>query len=264
MKFYSKPAELRAAIRTGEFTGPTPGQCPGFVQANLAILPSAFANDFERFASLNPKACPILEKGEPGNFSIRRLAPDADIRTDLPLYRVFKYGELVCECTDILAEWTDDLIYFLIGCSFSFEDALKSAGIQMKYGADGKSGPVYLTNIDCTPAGPFCCKLAVSMRPIKRRLITEAVRITGTFPHVHGEPIHIGTPEQIGISNLNKPDFGSSLTVAEDEEPVFWACGVTPQLAIRAARPPIAVTHAAGHMLVADVFNSQLEAELFS
>ena len=247
MKQYLVPSQLRAAIRAGAFTGRTPGQCPGFVQANLAILPADYADSFAQFAAKNAKACPILERLPAGSRRISRLADAADVATDLPRYRVFEHGEFQYECTDISGLWRDDLVSFLIGCSFSFEDALAAGGIPMKYGADGKSGPVYYTNLPCEPAGPFSGTVAVSMRPVKRGKVADAVAITERFPHVHGGPV-----------------FGSRIPIEPDEVPVFWACGVTPQLAILSAKPPIAITHAAGHMFVSDLKNSELEQTLFA
>jgi len=264
MAVYASPQELRAAIRSGIYSGPTPGQCPGFVQTNMAILPAAYADDFHRFCEANPKACPVLERLDTGSGLPQRLATGADIRTDLPKYRVFRNGVLEKECTDIVDVWQDDLVCFLIGCSFSFEEALTAGGIPMKYGSDGKSsGPVYFTNIDCIPAGPFSGKVAVSMRPIKKDVVQKAVEITERFPHVHGGPVHIGNPETIGIQSLDTPAFGTRLEIEPDEVPVFWACGVTPQLAIANAKPPLAITHAAGHMFVSDLKNMNLEETLW-
>ena len=264
MKQYLVPSQLRAAIRAGAFTGRIPGQCPGFVQANLAILPADYADSFAQFAAKNAKACPILERLPAGSRRISRLADAADVATDLPRYRVFEHGEFQYECTDISGLWRDDLVSFLIGCSFSFEDALAAGGIPMKYGADGKSGPVYYTNLPCEPAGPFSGTVAVSMRPVKRGKVADAVAITERFPHVHGGPVHIGDPAAIGISDIGAPVFGSRIPIGPDEVPVFWACGVTPQLAILSAKPPIAITHAAGHMFVSDLKNSGLEQTLFA
>ncbi len=249
----------RLRIRSGEFTGPTAGLAPGNVQANLVILPKSLAHDFLRFAQANPKPCPVLAVSEPGDPRLPTLAADLDIRTDLPRYRVWRHGELVDEPTDLYAVWRQDLVSFALGCSFSFEAALIEDGIELRHITNGTNVPMYRTSIECVPAGPFAGPLVVSMRPLRPADAVRAVQITSRFPSVHGAPVHIGLPASIGIRDLAKPDYGDPVPVEPDELPVFWACGVTPQAAVMEAKPDIAITHAPGHMFIADVKNIDLK-----
>ncbi len=258
---YSKslPHEVRKLIREGKLSGQTSGMCDGYAQANLIILPKDLAYDFLLFAQRNPKSCPILEVGDAGSREIKRMAKSADIATDLPKYRVWENGNLVGEYTDIERFWRDDFVYFLIGCSFSFEGDLLAANVPVRHIEEGKNVPMYITDIDCDEAGFFKGKVVVSMRPMPADQVIKAVSITSSMPRVHGAPIHIGDPKKIGISDLSKPDFGDSVTVNEGEIPVFWCCGVTPQSAVMTAKPPIAITHSPGHMFITDIKNSLLK-----
>ncbi len=243
---------VRRFIRHGEYTGPTSGLAPGFVQANLAILPRSVADEFMRFCELNPKPCPLVGVAEPGNWQMPALGEDLDIRTDLPRYRVWRDGALVDEPQDVLKWWRDDLVTFAIGCSFSFEQALIEAGIELRHITRNCTVPMYRTAIDAAPAGAFRGPLVVSMRPLKSADAIRAIEITNRYPLAHGSPVHIGKPELIGIADLAKPDYGDPVPIAEDEIPVFWACGVTPQAAIATARPEFCITHYPGAMLVTD------------
>ena len=258
---YSKmlPSEVRKLIREAKLSGQTSGMCDGYAQANLIILPRDLAYDFLLFAQRNPKSCPILEVGDVGSREIKRMANGADIATDLPKYRVWENGNLVGEYTDIEKFWRDDFVYFLIGCSFSFEGDLLSADVPVRHIEEGKNVPMYITNIDSDEAGFFKGKVVVSMRPMPADQVIKAVSITASMPRVHGAPIHIGDPMKIGIEDLNKPDFGDSVTVKDGEIPVFWCCGVTPQSAVMTAKPPIAITHSPGHMFITDIKNSLLK-----
>ena len=252
------PATLRQAIRSGEFTGNTSGYSPGFVQCNLTILPADWANDFLRFCQANPKPCPLIATSNaPGDTGLPLLG-DIDIRTDVPSYRVFRDGVFDEEVADISRYWRDDLVIFALGCSFSFEEALLADGLDVRNVSAGVNVPMYRTDIDCTPAGPFQGKMVVSMRPFKAADAIRAVQICTRFPSVHGAPIHLGDPGLIGIDNLDLPDYGDAVSMAKNELPVFWACGVTPQVALEKAKPPFAITHSPGHMLVTDLRNSQL------
>jgi uncharacterized protein YcsI (UPF0317 family) len=253
-----KPHDVRLACRSGDLRGPTAGLAPGYVQGNLAILPKALAADFLRFATLNPKPCPIIGIGEPGDPSLRALGADLDIRTDLPLYRIWRNGELVDEVADIKAAWREDLVSFVIGCSFSFEEALIADGLSIRHIDAGSNVPMYRTNIECRRAGPFAGPMVVSMRPFKPADAIRAIQITTRFPTVHGAPVHIGRPDLIGIKDIAKPDYGDPVDIRDDEIPVFWACGVTPQSIIAHAKPDFAITHAPGCMLVTDLTNSSL------
>ena len=258
---YSKalPNEVRRLIREGKLTGQTSGMCDGYAQANLIILPKELAYDFLLFAQRNPKSCPILEVGDVGSREIKRMAEGADIATDLPKYRVWEYGKLVGEYTDIEKFWQDDFVYFLIGCSFSFEGDLLSANVPVRHIEEGRNVPMYITDIPCDEAGFFKGNVVVSMRPMPADQVIRAVSITASMLRVHGAPIHIGNPKEIGISDLSRPDFGDAVTVNEGEIPVFWCCGVTPQSAVMTAKPPIAITHSPGHMFITDVKNSLLK-----
>ncbi len=249
------PAMLRALCRDGGFTGPTAGLGQGHVQANLMILPAADAFDFLLFCQRNPRACPLIEVLEPGQFA-PRCAPGADIRHDLPGYRVFEHGVMVREVADVADLWRDDLVTFLIGCSFSFESALIDAGIPLRHVDAGTNVAMFRTDIACEPAGRFHGNLVVSMRPVKSRDIARAVEISGRFPQVHGAPVHVGHPGAIGIADLALPDFGDAIAVHDDELPVFWACGVTPQNVVQASRIPFCISHSPGRMFVTDLKNS--------
>ncbi len=250
----------RAPIRAGIHTGQTAGLAPGHVQGNLVILPADWANDFLRFCQANPKPCPLLAVSEVGDPMLPTLGADIDIRTDVPRYRVYRDGELADEPTDIAALWRGDFVTFVIGCSFSFEEALLAAGVPVRHIQMNRNVPMYRTTMPCVPAGRFKGDLVVSMRPLTPADAIRAVQITSRFPSVHGAPVHIGMPGQIGIGDITQPDFGDPVDIAEGEVPVFWACGVTPQVAIRNARPPIAITHSPGTMLITDLLNTHLAA----
>ena len=248
----------RLAIRNKQQRGPTSGLAPGFVQGNLAVLPAAQAADFMRFCHLNPKPCPVIGVSEPGSGRVPALGADLDIRTDISEFCVWKDGELVGVVDDLSQVWRDDLVAFVIGCSFSFEEALVEAGIRMRHIERGCNVAMYRTNIATASAGPFGGPMIVSMRPMKPADAIRAIQITSRFPNVHGAPVHFGDPAAIGIADVAKPDFGDFVGLEPGEVPVFWACGVTPQSAVRAARPSLSITHKPGSMLVTDLRNAQL------
>ncbi|RKO65857.1 putative hydro-lyase [Desulfofundulus salinus] len=252
------PAELRSAIRKGDYNRPTPGLASGYAQANLVILPKDLAFDFLLFCQRNPKPCPVLDVTEVGDPEPKFAAPGADLRTDLPRYRVYEYGQMVAEVTNITDYWRDDLVAFLLGCSFTFEEALLNAGVPVRHIEEGKNVPMFITGISCRQAGPFHGPLVVSMRPIPAHLVIRAVQVTSRYPAVHGAPVHIGQPELIGIKDLNRPDFGDAVTIYPGEVPVFWACGVTPQAVAMAAKPELMITHAPGHMFITDLRDQDL------
>jgi uncharacterized protein YcsI (UPF0317 family) len=256
------PAETghaaRLRVRRGEHDAPTAGLAPGYVQGNLAILPAELASDFLRFCQLNPKPCPLLAASAPGDPRLPSLGADLDIRTDLPRYRVWRDGTLVEEVQDIKAHWRDDLVAFVIGCSFSFEEALVADGLELRHITARRNVPMYRTSIETVPAGPFRGPMVVSMRPFKPADAIRAIQITTRFPSVHGAPVHVGLPHLIGIKDVAKPDYGDAPDMREDELPVFWGCGVTPQAVIAAVKPKFSITHAPGYMLVTDLKNSQL------
>jgi len=248
----------RLAIRRGEFRAPTAGLAPGYVQGNLAILPQAYAADFLLFCTRNPKPCPLIGVSEPGNPAMPALGADLDIRTDIPQYSLFENGEHAGDLDDLSAVWRDDFVTFAIGCSFSFEAALVEAGIPMRHIEQSKNVAMYRTNIATQAAGPFGGPLVVSMRPMSAAHAIRAIQITSRFPGVHGAPVHFGNPREIGIADIDRPDYGDVMEIKPGEVPVFWACGVTPQSAIRAARPAISITHKPGCMLITDLRNSAL------
>ena len=254
-------ADVRCLARSGEWTGPTPGLALGHVQANLVVVPRDLAFDFLLFCQRNPKPCPLLDVTEPGSAEPRLVAPGADLRHDLPCYRVYRHGELVEEPADLRAWWRDDLVGFLLGCSFTFESALLQAGLPLRHVEAGCNVPMYRTNVSCRPAGVFRGPLVVSMRPMTPAQAVRAVQVTGRFPRAHGAPVHFGDPAALGIRDLTRPDFGDAVAVRPGEVPVFWACGVTPQAVAMEVRPPLLITHKPGHMFVTDLRDTDLEGE---
>jgi uncharacterized protein YcsI (UPF0317 family) len=251
---------LRRAIRAGRHRAHTVGLAPGRVQGNLVVLPQALAGDFMRFCQRNPKPCPLLAVTEPGDPLARDLGEDVDLRTDVPRYRVWREGVLEGEVDDLRALWRDDWVGFVLGCSFSFEQALLDDGIPLRHVAQGRNVAMYRTSIPTAPAGRFAGPLVVSMRPMTAAHAIRAVQVTSRFPSVHGAPVHFGDPAAIGIADLSRPDYGDAVDILPGEVPVFWACGVTPQAALIAARPEVCVTHAPGCMLVTDRLNTELAA----
>jgi uncharacterized protein YcsI (UPF0317 family) len=246
-------AAARLMIRSGGWRKPTASLAPGFLQANLVVLPQAFAYDFLLFCQRNPRPCPLLDVTDVGSYiPDPTLAANADLRTDLPLYRIYRDGRLQEEIDDLTDLWQPDFVSFLLGCSFTFERALISAGIPVRHLECGSNVPMFRTNIPCRPAGAFAGPMVVSMRPIPSRLVPEAVQVTARFPDAHGAPIHIGDPSAIGIAALDRPDYGDPVAIYRDELPVFWACGVTAQAVAQSARIPYMITHAPGHMFITD------------
>ena len=253
MELGQTPKEIRQAIRQARYTGGTGGLAPSYVQANLVILPQAQAYDFLVFCQRNPKPCPLIEVTDPGNPEPAGVARGADLRTDVPRYRIYREGKLEAEVTDIVTEWRADFVAFLLGCSFTFEQALLQAGVPLRHLEENRIVPMWRTSLACRPAGIFRGPMVVSMRPVPVPLIPRAVTVTARYPMAHGTPVHIGTPAQIGIADVRKPDWGEAVTILPGEEPVFWACGVTPQAVALEARPPLVITHAPGHMFVTDL-----------
>jgi uncharacterized protein YcsI (UPF0317 family) len=231
---------------------PTPGWAPGYTQANLIAVPRALAYDLLLFAQRNPKPCPVLDVSEPGDPTTV-LAPGADLRTDLPAYRVWQDGECVAEVGDATRYWRDDLVTVLLGCSFTFEQALIEAGVPVRHLDEGRNVPMFRTTVACRPAGALSGPMVVTMRPVPEPLVATAVSVTGRYPAVHGAPVHVGDPAELGIADLSRPDFGDAVTINDGEVPVFWACGVTPQAAVIASRPQYAISHAPGSMFITDV-----------
>ncbi len=252
------PGRVREMIRRGGLVRPTAGLCQGHVQANLAIVPKDLAYEFLLFCQRNPKPCPVLDVTDVGSPEPCFLAPGADLRYDVPRYRVWKRGELVDEPTDVAKYWRDDLVGFLLGCSFTFETALLKAGIPVRHIEEDRNVPMYVTNIECRPAGFFHGPTVVSMRPMRPDLAIRAVQITSRFPGVHGAPLHIGDPAAIGISDIHRPNFGDPVTIRPGEVPVFWACGVTPQAVAMAVRPELMITHSPGYMFIGDIRDEEL------
>ncbi|WP_207945401.1 putative hydro-lyase [Actinomadura sp. 7K534] len=243
------PERARALFRAG-LIRPTSGWCAGWTQANLIAVPREYAYDLLLFAQRNPKPCPVLDVTEPGEVSTPLFG--GDLRTDLPGYVVYEHGEPVAEVPDVTGRWRDDLVAFLIGCSFTFEDALREAGVPVRHIEQDRNVPMYRTNRMCRAAGRFGGPLVVSMRPVPAGQVADAVRVTSRYPAVHGAPVHIGDPAELGIADIGRPDFGDPVEIAAGDIPVFWACGVTPQAAVMASRPALAIGHAPGHMAITD------------
>lgn len=252
------PKEIRTLIRQGKWDKPTAGLAMGYAQANLVILPEKYAFDFLLFCQRNPKPCPLLEVLEPGRFRTEFLSREADLRTDIPRYNLYRQGKLEAEVKEIKSIWGKDFVSFLLGCSFSFEEALVRAKIPVRHLEENKNVPMFISNIACRPAGIFHGPMVVTMRPIAANKVSQAVQITSRYALVHGAPVHIGDPSKIGIRNLQKPDFGDPVTIKKDETPVFWACGVTPQAVVMRAKPDLCITHAPGHMFISDLLNEEL------
>jgi uncharacterized protein YcsI (UPF0317 family) len=250
---HAHPSQARQLMRDGRWDRPTAGICLGYVQANLAILPADLAREFQAACEANPRPMPLIDVTEPGDPHPRRVAPEADLRTDLPRYRVYERGEMVREVTDIRELWRPDLVGFLLGCSFSAEGALLAGGVRLRHIELGQNVPMWRTSVECAPAGRFRGPMVVSMRPIRRDQVDLATRITSELPMAHGAPVQVGDPAAIGIDDLAHPHWGDAIMPLDDEVPVFWACGVTPQALIMAVRPAFAITHAPGHMFITDV-----------
>jgi uncharacterized protein YcsI (UPF0317 family) len=252
------PGEIRSLIRKGRWDRLTAGLAMGYAQANLVVLPERYAFDFLLFCQRNPKPCPLLEVLDPGQYRTGFLAPEADIRTDIPRYNVYRRGVLEATVKEIKKLWKEDFVTFLLGCSFSFEEALLRARIPVRHIEENKNVPMYVTNIPCRPAGIFHGPMVVTMRPIPFDKVTRTVQITSRYASVHGGPIHIGDPSAIGIKDLGRPDFGDSVAIKKGEIPIFWACGVTPQAVVTEAKPDLCVTHEPGHMFITDLLNEEL------
>lgn len=253
-------AQARMLARSGTHQGHTSGLADDLVQANLVILPRELAADFLLYCQRNPKPCPVLAVGDAGSPALPTLGAGIDLQRDLPRYRVWRHGELVDEPSDIAALWQDDFVAFAIGCSFSFEWALRAEGMKLRHVQQRRNVAMFRTTIPTVSAGPFAGPLVVTMRPLRAADAIRAVQVTSRFPGVHGAPVHLGDPSLIGISDLTCPDYGDAVDVLPDELPVFWACGVTPQAALARARPALCITHAPGAMLVTDLMNHQLAA----
>jgi uncharacterized protein YcsI (UPF0317 family) len=251
-------AEVRSLVRAGGWRRPTAGLAAGWVQANLVVLPLRYINDFHLFCDRQPKACPLLQATSLGSPEPDLIAPGSDVRLDVPRYRVYRDGVLVEEVDNLLNLWQDDFVAFLLGCSFTFEAALQAAGVPLRHVELGSNVPMYRTNRETKPAGVFRGPLVVSMRPIPEALVERAVSITERFPKAHGGPVHIGDPATLGIADLSRPDYGDAVPVHPGEVPVFWACGVTPQAVAEAARIPLMITHAPGHMFLTDLRDEHL------
>ncbi|MBL3555184.1 MULTISPECIES: putative hydro-lyase [Marinobacter] len=255
---HSTPQAVRKAAREGSLTGPTSGLASGYVQVNLVILPESQAAGFLRFCQANPKPCPLLAVSEPGARTCTLLGRDLDIARDVPAYRIYHHGRVSDTRMDVADDWRDDLVTFALGCSFTFEHALISAGIQVRHIDEARNVPMYNTSVPLTPAGGFSGNLVVSMRPFVAADAIRAIQITTRYPQVHGSPVHLGNPSLIGVSDLGAPDYGDSVSVGKNEIPVFWACGVTPQQVLIDSGIEFAITHSPGHMLVTDIPDNSL------
>lgn len=248
--------ELREEIAQGRFCSSTAGYCAGFVQTNMVALPSRYADSFEKFAQINSEAIPVLEIVRDSHYS-KVLADGANLLNELPLYNLIKDGKIIKTVTSIEKHYSEELVFFLIGCSFTFERALVEAGIALRYIEQKKNVSMYNTNIELNPYGDFRGKMVVSMRPVKKELVAKACVVTSHYPATHGSPIHVGYPQMIGIGDLQKPNYGDTIEIKDDEIPLFWPCGVTPQNVLRDIKIPFAITHAPGYMFVTDKKDSE-------
>ncbi len=256
----ASPAEIRLRIRRGEWQAPTAGLAPGFAQANLVVVPRALAYDFLVFCQRNPKPCPLIDVTDPGNPEPALAAPGADLRTDVPRYRIYRHGRLEAEVTEIARYWSGELVAFLLGCSFTFEAAMQRAGLPVRHIEDGRNVAMYVTTLTCRAAGALSGPMVVSMRPLPPAQVPRAVVVTGRYPRAHGAPVHVGDPAAIGIRDLSAPEFGDAPRMEPGEVPVFWACGVTPQAVAMAAKVDLMITHAPGHMFITDLLDEDLAA----
>ncbi len=254
------PRDLRRLMRSGEWRTPTAGLAPGFAQANLVVVPRETAYDFLLFCQRNPKPCPLIDVTDPGSAEPAYAAPGADLRTDLPKYRIYRHGKVEEEVTEITRHWRPDFVAFLLGCSFTFEGAMQRAGLPVRHIEDGRNASMYITSMACRPAGALHGPVVVSMRPVPREGVPRAVLVTGRYPRAHGAPLHVGDPGAIGIRDLAHPDFGDASRIEPGEVPLFWACGVTPQAVARTAKVDLMITHAPGHMFVTDLLDEDFAA----
>ena len=250
---HSDLAAVRSAIRSGQYASHTAGLGGGFLQANLVILPQAHALDFMRFCQRNPKPCPMAGVSDTGNPMMFTLGKNIDIRTDVPTYRIYRDGVLDQTVTQITGIWQDDFVAFALGCSFTFERAVQKAGISLWHIDNNTTVPMYRSSIQTTPSGPFFGSTVVSMRMVPHDKVDLVKEISRQYPLAHGAPVHCGDPAEIGIHDLTKPDWGDPVPIPDGQTPVFWACGVTPQVALEAAKLPLVITHTPGHMLITDV-----------
>lgn len=246
-------SDLRAEIRAGRYASHTAGLGGGYLQANLAIMPQEFALDFMRFCQRNPKPCPLVGVTDTGNPILSTLGAGLDLRSDVPAYNIYRDGRLDGSATDISDIWTDDLVGFALGCSFTFEQALQAEGIAMWHIDNDRTVPMFRSNIQTVPAGPFGGAMVVSMRAIPKDQLDLAIEVSGRYPLGHGAPVHWGDPAEIGISDVARPEWGDPAPVPPGHIPTFWACGVTPQVAVTRAKLPLCITHKPGHMLITDV-----------
>lgn len=248
---FADPAALRSAIRQGGFRGTTAGLLPGFIQANLVVLPVSWAAEFIEFCIRNPRPCPLLDLTDPGSAEPRRIAPGADLRTDVPGYRVYTDGAFH-DRDDLVSGWLSDSVGFLLGCSFTFERALQAARVPLRHVEQGTTVPMYRTSLACIPTARLAGPMVVSMRPIPRHLVEQAAEISARYPGSHGAPVHAGDPTDIGIHDIARPDYGDPVEIRRDEVPVFWACGVTPQAVLERSGVETFAAHAPGRMFVGD------------
>ncbi|MEM9062426.1 MAG: putative hydro-lyase [Pseudomonadota bacterium] len=252
-------SEIRREIRASRYRGQTAGFAPGNLQANLAILGDGFADEFHEFCRINAQPCPLVGVSGRGDPRMPMLG-DIDIRTDIPSYNIYRHGTLEGSVPDISELWTDDMVAFALGCSFTFERALADAGIRMKHIEQNRTVPMYKTNIALKSVGPFSGGMVVSMRPIPRDQVDLAISVTSQYPHAHGAPVHVGEGDAIGVGDIGAPDWGETAEFGEGDVAVFWACGVTPQNVLTEARPPICITHTPGRMLVTDITEDEAKA----
>jgi len=243
---------LRTRIRAGAHRTITAGLAPDRVQGNLVVLPNDHADAFEAFCNANPTSLPLIERGRPGDPMLD-CADYFDVRSDLPAYLLFRDGAPAVEYHDITALWHDGLTAFVLGCWFGNEAALQAAHIRLRHLELGIQGALYITDRPANPAGPFAGPVVASMRPFADADLDRVAAITAATPTAHGAPIHIGDPAALGIADFAHPDYGDPIPPEPGETPVYWACGLTGQVALERAGLPFFITHKPGCMVVTDI-----------
>ncbi|MET3927404.1 DUF1445 domain-containing protein [Devosia sp. 2618] len=247
------PHELRTLMRRGVMRDRTGSLAAGFQQANIAILPMQWAENFQAYVEANHAACPLLAIGAPGDPSLPSLGSNIDIRFDLPRYRVLQGGVVTNDPFDVGDVWRADMVTFALGCSLGFEAVVIGAGAALRCHAPGQTCSAFVSAIETVEVGPFRGPLVVTMRAVRREDVDLVAAITAMHPETHGGPVHVGDPAAIGV-DLSNPIEGIGLTdLREGEVAMFWPCGVTSHYALAKAAPPIAITHFPGHMLVTDL-----------
>ncbi|XP_066463656.1 D-glutamate cyclase, mitochondrial isoform X1 [Eleutherodactylus coqui] len=252
------PAAVRGLIRQNRIhVRNTSGMSAGYNQANVVILHKSLADDFEKFCQANGGPLPLLYRSDPGESKCPTLSSNSDIRTDCLLYRRYEHGVYTESLTSLesYSEQLKDMVTFYLGCSFSFESAVRKLGVPVRNVEQELNVSMYKTAVPCHQVGAFSCNLVVTMRPIPQGKLEAAVVATHPMKKYHGAPVHIGSPDFLGINDLQKTDYGDAVQLHPGDVPVFWACGVTGIEAVVSCKSPLAFTHSPGCMFITDVKN---------